>query len=348
VLTEADGQGVVARRLPDDEEEVPMYLWQNAQDDKDEGFPAFHASSQASGLFLFSEVLSTFTPSMERIFLARTLSGVDLFCPARDLCHVALAGPTGEGKSSIMRLLMAQLVYAGATVLLLDPHYTGYDIEKQEDWTPFERHLHRPPTQCRDYKVIGQYLQHTAETLIPERLEKRANYQPTGTPTFLVIDELPSIIRKVRRAPEWMSTILEEGRKVGVYLISAAHNFLVKTISPDDGGGSIRDCYRTAYYAGGDPTTAKVLLGMAPSELPEGELGKGRVMLRNTTASKRAQLVRVPYVDNAALYRLLGPSTYYKAGEQQQAGRPDLHDQEQPPRGQTSAASTVTVNQWAT
>jgi len=220
-----------------------------------------------------------------------------------------------------MRMLMAQLCKAGARVLLLDPHYTGYDIEKQEDWTPFERHLYRSPQQCKDYKVIGQYLEHTAETLIPERLEQRAQYQPTGTPTFLVMDELPSIIRKVKRAPEWMQIILEEGRKVGVYLLSAAHNFLVKTISPDDGGGSIRDCYRTAYYAGGDPTTAKVLLGMAVSDLPEGELGGGRVMLRNTTACKKAVLVLVPYADNDALYRLLGPSTYHKAAEQQQAAR---------------------------
>src|SRR5205814_1043038 len=82
-----------------------------------------------SSPLIFSQVLESFTPTIERVFLAHTLDGQNLFCHARDLCHVALAGPTGGGKSSIMRLLMLQLCRAGARVLLLNPHYTGYDIE---------------------------------------------------------------------------------------------------------------------------------------------------------------------------------------------------------------------------
>lgn len=75
------------------------------------------------------------------------------------------------------------------------------------------------------------------------------------------------------------------------------------------GGGSIRECYRTAYYVGGDATTARVLLDMPANLIPEDELGKGVVMLRAAPAKKAIQ-VFVPYVENASLYRLLGPSTY--------------------------------------
>jgi len=273
-------------------------------------------------VFSFSQILDLFNPTADRIFLARTSDGTDLYCHARDLCHVALAGFTGGGKSSIMRMLMLQLCKARMKVLLLNPHYTRYDIESigpdgkpcPEDWTPFEPYLVHPPMECRKYSVIEHYLKNIAKDLIPKRLEKRAHSQPVGQPYFVVIDELPSIIREIKAAPDYMRIILEEGRKVGVFLISAAQDFLVKTISPTGGGGSIRECYRTAYYVGGDPTTGKVLLDMPPSLIPEDELGKGVVMLRGKP-SKKAAKVYVPYVDNASIYRLLGPSTY-------QASRP--------------------------
>lgn len=267
--------------------------------------------------FLFSEVLANFEPTIDQIFLARTDDNVDLFCRARDLCHVALAGVTGGGKSSIMRMLMLQLCKARLQVLLLNPHYTRCDIEAYgpdgklcpEDWTPFEPYLVYDPMKCRDYGVIEHYLRSAAKDIIPRRLEKRALGRSTGKPYFIVIDELPSIVRNVKEAPEYMRVILEEGRKVGVFLISAAQDFLVKSISPNGGGGSIRECYRTAYYVGGDPTTAKVLLDMPANQIPEDELGKGAVMLRGS-ASKKASLVFVPYVDNESLYHLLGSSTY--------------------------------------
>lgn len=273
--------------------------------DHDE-LPRPHLSGEP---FLFSEVLERFTPRADRVFLARTADGRDLLCSAQELCHVALAGATGNGKSSLMRMLLLQLCKLRMQVIILNPHYTRYDIEADEDWTPFEPYLVHPPMECRKYEVIEHYLRHAACTVIPNRLERRANSLPVGKPYFIAIDELPAIVRHIKEAPEYMRVILEEGRKVGVYLISAAQDFLVKTIAPNAGGGSIRECYRTAYYVGGDATTARVLLDMQPSLIPEDELGKGVVMLRGVP-SKKATQVYVPYVDNDALYRLLGPSTY--------------------------------------
>lgn len=279
-------------------------------------------SAQAGGPFLFSAVLDRFHPTLERIFLARTESGLDLFCSARDLCHVALAGHTGGGKSTIMRLLMLQLCSVEVRVLLLNPHYTRYDLDTGEDWTPFEPYLVHPPLECRSYQVIEHYLKSTSKELIPRRLERRAHSQPVGKPYFLVLDELPSIVREIEAAPEYLRIILQEGRKVGVFLISAAHDFLVKTIAPKTGGGAIRECYRTAYYLGGDPTTARILLDMPASLIPEDQLGRGVAMLRGGSL-KKAALVSVPYVENAALYRLLGPSTY-QASRRMQGNLADL------------------------
>ena len=41
--------------------------------------------------------------------------------------------------------LTSQLCKAGAQVLLLNPHYTRYDLDRQEDWTPFEPYLVSDP-----------------------------------------------------------------------------------------------------------------------------------------------------------------------------------------------------------
>lgn len=302
-------------KLPDDGD-----LDLNGVDD----FPRFRKSGD---YILMSEVLRTFQPSVEQIFLARTEENKDFYCPARSLCHVALAGSTGNGKSSLIRMLMLQLCKARLQVLLLNPHYTRYDLESYgpdgkpcpEDWTPFEPYLLDDPMKCvvdpnndqSGYPVIAHYLRQAAQDIIPKRLSRRANGIPVGKPYFIVLDELPAIVKHVKEAPDWMGTILREGRKVGVFLISAAQNFHVKTVSPDEGGAD-RDNYRTAYYTGGDATTATNLLDMPAKNIKEDELGKGVAMLRSV-ACKKAIKVFIPYVDNEALYSLLGPSTYQHA-----------------------------------
>lgn len=281
------------------------------------GVDDFTRPQKSGNYILMSEVLQFFVPTVNQIFLARTEENQDLYCPARALCHVALAGSTGGGKSSLIRMLMLQLCKARLQVLLLNPHYTDYDLETDgpdgkpcpEDWTPFKPYLMDDPIKCMDYGVIDHYLKDAAKHVIPKRLERRAKGIPVGKPYFLVLDELPAIIKNVKNAPDYLGDILREGRKVGVFLISASQDFLVKTIAPDGSGGAVRDCYRTAYYVGGDATTAKILLDMPANKIAEDEMGKGAAMLRSA-ACKKAIKVFIPYVDNEALYRELGPSTY--------------------------------------
>ncbi len=263
----------------------------------------------------FSQVLQSFQPTPERILLAYLSGGDMALSTAGGICHAALAGATGGGKSVIMRLLMAQLCAVGATVLLLNPHYTHFDIESGEDWTPFEPYLYDNPMKCKDYRIIGGYLKQVAEEMLPARLEKYARSEQVGAPFYLVLDELPAIVKHVPDAPGWMADILREGRKVKLFLVTAAQDFLVKTVMGKDGSGAVRDCFRTAVYVGGDPTTARVLLDVKGT-VDDGGLGKGVVMLRSSQV-KQAAFARVPYVDNESLYRLLGPSTYVPVSMQE-------------------------------
>lgn len=254
----------------------------------------------------FSVTLRTFMPTRDKIFLGYLPGGTAVFVPLDSLCHVALAGLTGNGKTTLIRLLVSQLLYVGAKVMILNPHYTSYDIKKHEDWTPIERHLYRPPVT--EFAEVGSVMKWAATKLLRDRLEKYRQSIPWGDPIFLVIDELPAIVKHVPEFPEYISAILREGRKVDIFLMVAAQDFLVRTVGPDE-GGAVRKNYKTKMYVGGDITTAKTLLDMPPSQIKEDELGEGIIMMRNQVV-KKASLARVPYVDTPALERLLGPSTY--------------------------------------
>lgn len=268
------------------------------------------------GKCTFSSILEHFTPTRERIFLGYLPGRKPVFVAVDDLCHIALVGSTGNGKSTLIRLIASQLAYVGVHVLILNPHYTSYDLKKKEDWTPIENHLYHPPVT--DGARIGALMRWVAETLLEERLEKYRRSIPWGDPLFVIVDELPAIRKHAPQFPEHVTAILREGRKVGIFLVVASQDFLVKTIGPDE-GGAVRKNYMTAMYVGGDQTSAKVLLNLSLSQITEQEsnLGQGVIMMRNATV-KQASLARVPYVDNDALYTLLGPSTYIPADEREE------------------------------
>jgi hypothetical protein len=245
-----------------------------------------------------AHVLQGWQPSAQHILLALGPGDARFEVPIKNLVHVALAGATGGGKSNIMRLLLAQLLAIGADVVLADPHFTPFDVESGDDWRPIAQRLYMQPAVHAD--AIRHLLQWLAADELPQRLERRRNGQHPGGALFLALDELPAIVEDVKDAPDHLGRILREGRKVGLLTIGAATDFLMKSV----GLGAVRDCYRTAYYTGGDATTARLLLDVQ-GRVDDGQLGQGLAMLRSF-ATPTAELVRVPYASNAALYGLLG------------------------------------------
>jgi Helicase HerA, central domain len=263
-----------------------------------------------SSMFTFSQLLDAgFKPSLRKIFLGRLADGTDVFVEAKDLCHVALAGNTGNGKTSLMRLIMAQLCYVRVSVVLLNPHYMLYEHDSGEDWTPFTPYLARNPLDYVTPDAIAFMLKWVIEKTLARRMELGRTGKSVGKPYFIVIDELPAIVAERKEVAGYIAKLLREGRKYGIFLIVASTDFQVKTIGMDERGGGVRKNFRTACYVGGDSTTANVLLEKQSTPIPETDLGKGTMMLRCSATSK-AVLATVPYCDNDALYRLLGPSTF--------------------------------------
>ena len=256
--------------------------------------------------------------------------------------HGALAGATDRGKTSIARLLMLQYILLDAQVYLADPHYTPIDPKSGDDWRPLAARLAEPP--ARTYNDIEKLLKWIATDEMPRRYAARFDGQPFGPPMVLFVDELPAVIDNRPKVAEYMAALLREARKVDIYFVGAAQDMLVKTLGVS---GGVRECFRTAFYVGGDATTARTILDLpAKTTLDEANLGKGLAMLRSA-ATPDATLVRIPFVSNETLYRLLG-----KPQEQTISERPTLRvlrpDQDEQPATATKETKDAAARRlWA-
>jgi hypothetical protein len=165
-----------------------------------------------------------------------------------------------------------------------------------------------PARTVQDIRALLHWL---AVEELSRRLELREKEQDPGKPLVLFLDELPVIAAEVENAVPMLSKLLRQGRALRLYVAGASQDFLVKTLG---GTSGVRDCYRTAVYSGGDVVSAASLLDMPRKDIQtiEGELGAGAVLLRSH-ATTPARLVRVPYVSNESLYRLLPDDLHQQA-----------------------------------
>jgi hypothetical protein len=276
------------------------------------------------------------TPDKNSILLGVAPGGQLISVSANKLVHVALAGSTGSGKTNTSRLLLAQLLASGVRCLVANPHHTDYDAASGEDWQPITSRLHLAP--ARTERDIGAMLHWLAVEEMSKRLERREAKQHPGVPIVLFLDELPVIAADVEGAVPLLTKLLRQGRALGLFVAGASQDFLVKTLG---GGSGVRDCYRTACYSGGDVVSAASLLDMPRKDINavEGALGGGAVLLRSA-ATTPARLVRVPYVSNEALYRLL-PDDLHQHAPSMPRVNPEEHLQTNGKQHDTVHASTM-------
>jgi hypothetical protein len=235
-------------------------------------------------------------PTMQSILLGLGAGGERITVPVKSLWHIALAGPTGNGKSNIARLVVAQLQALGAQVCVGDPKWTEYDAEQDEDWRPIAARLARDPAyKAGDIAALLGW----AVGELERRLELRRAQQRLGPPIFLYLDELPWIASHVKDAEASIGELVRVGRGVGLFLLVGAQDMLAKSVSLS----AERDNFRTGFYLGGDRKTGSVLLGLPQRDVSDPQ-GVGVAWLRSA-ATTPPQLVRVPYASNRAVRSLL-------------------------------------------
>ena len=274
----------------------PRYNISQAQAPAQIAAPIIEIPTLARGMVDFLDCMDLIEPGKMILGLAPHAICVNI----ADTLHGALAGSTGKGKTVIERLLMLQYILLAVKVYLADPHFAPVDPKSGDDWRPFLKHLAAPP--ARSYDEIEQLLCQIATVELPARYQKRFEGK-LSQPIVIFVDELAQVIHKRPKVAQYMTDILREARKVDIYFIGAAQDMLVKTLGVN---GGVRENFLTAFYVGGDATTARIILDLPPkAHLDEANLGKGLAMLRSA-ATPDATLVRIPYVSNETLYKLLG------------------------------------------
>jgi hypothetical protein len=240
-------------------------------------------------------------PSPQGIYLATQPDGRWLLLPPHDAMHGLMAGETGGGKSNIFMMWIAQLLAARVHVVYLNPHAMQWDLEHRVDWRPINAALGE--RLIRDPDAILAYLRWLCEEELPARKERGWRGEPVGPLLYTFVDEWPALLKHDRRAADYYACLVREGRKYGLYLVTAAQDALVKTLG---GSSGERQQFQVVYYVGGDKYTKAAILEV-PQDAPEPtEVGLAYVKVGKAPAV----LARVPLMDNPALYTLLGwPAT---------------------------------------
>jgi hypothetical protein len=221
--------------------------------------------------------------------------------------HIAVIGPTGGGKSVLFKMLIVQGLRAGHDIHILDPHFTSFDAETGEDWTPVTSCLRsQPAIQVSDIVLRLEW----AVGEMKKRLQLR-NKGEKYLPHIirLVLDEVPGIVDEDDSAAGLISRILREGRKVGILLQIATQDMLAKTLGFKS-GGAVRKNFSTAYIMRGcDPTSARLFIKdkeFRPNLLEVGIAGI-------VTEGQRGHVIaRIPYASNEAVLSILAQPTAHQ------------------------------------
>jgi len=171
-----------------------------------------------------SLIASGFVPTAERVLLGYAAAG-PVYGPISGLLSTAIAGRPGQGKSTLLRFIYAQVAALGGQSVVWDLHGSiagdvpGADV-------------------CED---VGD-VERSARRLLQE-LEKRRELRQVHKPLLVLVDEWPALSLASKPARSAVSRVVLEGRKFGVYALIAGQG-----LPADQFGGSlVRDALSSRY-----------------------------------------------------------------------------------------------------
>lgn len=226
----------------------------------------------------FADLLATgWQPTPESMLLGYNQSG-PLYGPLSSLLSTAVAGRPGQGKSSLLRLVAAQVALIRGVVVTLDPH--GSIAEDVPGIALFNA-------------STGPELDQAAYWLNQELDRRLADYrkgQRQFKPFMALNDEFPVISLASKKAVEAISRIVLEGRKVRMYSLISGQGLPANQF----GGSLVRDALSSRYIfqttsrqgqiAGLDKEAVKLL----------DQLDIGRAILDGPV---KPQIVAIPFVE---------------------------------------------------
>jgi hypothetical protein len=231
---------------------------------------------------------SGWQPTLERMTLGYAASG-PLYGNINALLSTAVVGRPGQGKTTLLRFVLAQLLLAGGEALLLDPHG---DIVGELGG--LVRIAASSSTELND----------AAAWLNSEYDRRLADYrhgQRTFTPLLVLADELPILPLKSAAAMTVITRTVLEMRKCSGYTFISGQG-----LPADRFGGSLaRDALSSRYIFASNPRQARAAgLDSETARLVEA-LTPGRAILDGPTPTPT--IVAIPLSTSADLKQLALP-----------------------------------------
>ena len=255
--------------------------------------PALVADAPAPGLptapDLAELVKRGWQPTKERMLLGYNLLG-PVYGGVADLLSVGIAGRPGQGKSTLLRLVLWQILTAGGRCLVLDPHGSILEDVAAAP-VDFEASSSNELTQA------GAWMEQELELRLAQRREGKRDF----TPMLSLCDELPVISLSSKAASAAIGRVVLEGRKVSMFALISGQGLPAENF----GGRLVRDALSSRYVfktsnmegqrAGLDKETAKLLEQLTPGRaILAGIVEPGIVAIPNTTGADLERLTGSP------------------------------------------------------
>jgi hypothetical protein len=156
--------------------------------------------------------------------------GKNIVKPWSSLFSTIVNGGSGTGKSTLVRLILAQALLQRAKFLIIDPHFGAGEESLGESLFPLRPFMigdvaHSDPEMIK----ILEYL-----TLLGKN--RLQGIDQSKEPIFLIVDETTSLLQRSDVAKALtlaLGQIAQETRKVGIYAICLGQNFNSSVMSTD-------------------------------------------------------------------------------------------------------------------
>lgn len=221
-----------------------------------------------------------FQPTIDRVLLGYGSEG-PIYGPVSALLSTAIAGRPNQGKSTLLRLVYAQLLRAGGSVAIYDPHGSILDDVGA--------------APARLVASSGRELDDAAAWLdgeLEHRLDLYRKGQRVFQPLLNLCDEFPVISLASPTLVKAAGRVVLEGRKVGMYALISGQGLPAEQFN----GRLVRDALSSRYVfktsaaearrAGLSGDAAKLVEGLSPGRaMLDGPIMPAIVAIPNTTAA---------------------------------------------------------------
>jgi len=184
----------------------------------------------------------------------------------------AVSGKTGSGKTTTIRSIAAQMVMAGAQLVVCDPHM-GSEQSTATSLLPLRAHMLIEPVSV-PVQIVA------ALELVRSKGRERKRVGQAGNIILLIVDELNAIMRTdaAQFVAQTLEEIAQEYRKYAIYALCIGQIWSARSMG---GYSDLRDSFASAVVHRTDPAQARYLISNDDAR-SVGKLEPGQMVFSKT------------------------------------------------------------------